>query len=124
MKITKSKVVPTEYEEGVVVAEYLEFLKNKGKVLVYTKTAQETFTKSWGVKAKNKKSGVRPGLPDYIVIFSNGQLLFIELKRRSGGVLSEYQKEWISAINETNNKVIVARGASEAIDYINDVLSI
>ena len=50
---------PTEYEECLVLVNYLELMKSSGKVVVFTHTPQETFTRSIGVKMKNKRMGVR-----------------------------------------------------------------
>ena len=107
---------PTEHEEACVLADYLDCLG-----LQYTKTAQETFTRSWKQKNKNKAEGVKPGLPDYIIVI-NGKLVFIELKRKKGGTVSLHQKKWIEELNKCEGVVAeVCRGADEAIELINNI---
>lgn len=76
--------------------------------------AQSTFTRSWAVKAKNKRLGVRPGWPDLAVILKNGKLLMIEMKRTSGGRLSEEQKNWIELLRAANILVEVTKGFEAA----------
>ena len=115
MKKVKQKLPPPkEEDEQKTLVEYLEI-----KGLKFTAIPNSTFTKSWKQKTKNKQMGLRAGLPDLLVILPNC-LLFIELKRQKGGVVSPYQKEWIEALNNINPaiKAVVARGAGEAIDYI------
>jgi len=48
-----------------------------------------------------KAQGVSAGFPDLIIFPRSGQsVLFIELKRRSGGRVSDHQREWIDYLNE------------------------
>lgn len=117
-------MILTEHQECVTIAQYLELLKNKGDVLVYTKTTQETFTRSWSQKRKNKSEGLRSGLPDFIIVFTNGIVLFLEIKRTEGGRLSPAQNEWLSALMQTDCMVHVAYGADQAIKIIDNILKI
>lgn len=107
------------------VAKYLEVLKKSGKVLCYSHIPQETFTKSWGIKMKNKKMGVRSGVPDMLVVFP-GYVLFLELKREKGGVLSDAQKEWLTALDNVGGNVVsaVANGWKQAEGVINQMLKV
>jgi hypothetical protein len=113
----------------IQVANYLDLLKLQGKILQFTHISNETYTKYWTVKAKNKAKGVRPGIPDFLIVLSHG-VVFIELKKVKGGVVSDNQKAWLESIlragSEDNNTKIaaeVAKGWDEArktIDkYIN-----
>lgn len=99
--------------ECVALTNYLELLKEQGKVIVFSHTAQETYTKSWKQKNKNKRMGVRSGVPDYLIV-TKKKLLFIEMKRKKGGVVSKAQKEWIKAINGVGGNAVVCRGFEEA----------
>lgn len=108
-----SKMVPSEYEEQCAFVEYLELKKLK-----FTAIPNSTYTKSFNQKRRNKCSGLRPGLPDLLVVLPE-QLLFIEMKRTKGGRLSLHQKGWIEALNKINNvEAIICKGAGEAIDAI------
>lgn len=77
-----------------------------------------TYTTSWKVKSRNKATGVRPGVPDMMVIVDE-QLVFVELKRRKGGTTSPEQLDWIEALNDAGVPAKVCRGADEAISFIN-----
>jgi len=73
-----------------------------------------------------KRQGVKPGVPDLHLPVPRGTFhgLYIEMKRRSGGVLSENQRWWIDRLTEQGYKVVVAYGASEAIREIESYLSL
>jgi hypothetical protein len=85
------------------VTQYLEALQVQGKVVVFSHIPQETFTKSWATKNKNKRMGVRSGVPDMLIVFPEA-VLFLELKRIKGGVLSDSQKKWLSALTQVRSK--------------------
>jgi len=109
-----NKIIPTEYDECLVLVQYLE-LKN----IKYSAIAHSTYTTSWSQKMKNKQTGLKRGVPDYLICLPK-QLLFIEMKRIKGGVISEYQKSWIEALNNINKNIVavVCKGADEAIKQI------
>lgn len=70
--------------------------------------------------AKFKGQGVKSGVPDLCLPVARGKFhgLYIELKRRSGGRVSDTQKKWLSALQDQGYAVIVCRGwdcAREAI---------
>ena len=118
---------PTEEMEQIALVRYLEIQQ-----LRFSAVPSSTFTKSWSVKARNTRMGVRPGVPDLIVIIppdrtndAIGRVLFIELKRVRGGVVSPDQKLWIAALNDLDSPSViagVARGADEAIETIQSYL--
>jgi hypothetical protein len=112
---------PSEYSIQCQVVEYLELLKTQGKVVLFTAIPNSTFTKSWAVKMKNKKSGVRPGLCDLFIITST-MAFFLELKREKGGVLSPEQKKWIEAIAQAGIPAFVAKGFNQAKNTIDALL--
>jgi len=108
---------PKEYEEAVVLADWLRI-----KGIKFSHLAQETFTRSWGTKMKNKRMGVNPGVPDFLVITPKG-LCFIELKRIKGGVVSPEQREWIDSLNNLPGvEARVCKGAGEGISFIEELL--
>lgn len=104
--------IPLEYEEQVAVVEYLELRGHK-----FTAIPNDVYTNSHKQKAKKRREGLRAGLPDLFVIIGD-QALFIEMKRRKRGVVSQDQQAWIDAINKTQVKAYVCRGADEAIEII------
>ena len=112
--------VPTEESDCIAFASYLRL-----KGLKFSHIPNETYTKSWKVKQRNKDIGVSRGVPDYIILIerplnANSTLLFIEMKREKGGKVSEEQAEWVNGLNKVFGVVaMVCRGfdqAKEAVD--------
>lgn len=105
----------TEYEEMKTFVQYLEL-----KGLLFSKIAQETYTPSWGQKVKNKMSGLRKGVPDMMIVLPS-KLLFVEMKRVSGGITSPEQLEWLAALDKIPNvRARVCKGAEAAIDFMKE----
>jgi hypothetical protein len=61
--------------------------------------------------ANLKAEGVSPGVPD---LFVPEWLLWVEMKRESGGVVSPVQRDWIAYLESIGHKVIVGRGFEDA----------
>ena len=97
-------VVPTEHDEAVSLARYLAILKDSGRIKLYTHLAQETYTKNWGTRMKNKVEGVKPGFPDYAIV-GDKRLLFVELKRAKGSTVSEEQSKWVAFLDRLGENV-------------------
>lgn len=85
------------------VASYCEMLMAQGKVTAFSHIPNSTFTKSWSVKKRNSAMGVRAGVPDMLIVFPDA-VLFLELKRLKGGVVSEAQKCWLEALQRVRDK--------------------
>lgn len=68
--------------------------------------------------AKLKATGLSKGFPDLEVFIGNGKSLYIEMKRKKGGVVSEEQKKWITWLNDNGYSAKVCHGADEAIEYV------
>lgn len=105
---------PLEDDEQKTVVKYLE-----ARGLKFTAIPNNTFTPYMAQKAKNRAMGLRPGLPDLLVVLPGVGLLFIEMKRVKGGVTSPEQLEWIAALNTVPGvEAVVCKGAAAAIAYI------
>lgn len=112
-----SKNILTEYQEQCLLVQYLEL-----KGFLFSKLAQETFTKSWAIKMKNKMSGVRSGVPDMLIVLPIKKLLFIEMKRSVGGRTSSEQIKWIQELNGCEGVIAVeAHGFEEAKKIIDQL---
>lgn len=112
---------PTEYQDCVTLSRSLDLLQSIGKILFYSHIPQETFTKSWGTKMKNKLMGVHKGVPDYIIV-THTQVYFLEMKRRKGGVVSPEQKHCLEILRNKTTETFVARGIDEALNWIDQVV--
>lgn len=105
-------MIPTEDQECIAFADYCRL-----KGYTFGHINNELFTKSWKQKLRQKQLGSAKGLPDYIVI-ANNKLMFIEMKRSKGGVVSAYQKLWISELNNSGVIAGVCYGCEEAIEFV------
>ncbi len=85
--------VPSEELECTRLVDYL-----RSRGLRFTHIPNSTNNKKQGVK--NKRMGTSPGVPDYLILLPKGGCLWIEMKRRAGGRVSEEQKEWIAALSK------------------------
>lgn len=67
-----------------------------------------------------KAQGMRPGVPDICLPVPNvvNTALYIELKRRNGGKVSEAQRSWIEALNRIGARAVVCNGWDEAREEI------
>jgi hypothetical protein len=61
--------------------------------------------------ASLKAEGVTAGVPD---IFIPAWLLWIEMKRSTGGVMSPAQKDWIAYLEGIGHTVIIGHGFEDA----------
>ena len=111
----------SEHIESVLFSDWLK--KNGYR---FTKSPNETFTKSWNQKRKNKSEGVSPGFPDYTIILKRKSLLFIEMKKErgkkggmNGSVISDEQVEWVNALDDVPNvSACFAHGNKEAVEIV------
>lgn len=110
-------IIPLEDDECYTLAEYLDVLSTQGKVEVYTHTANETYTKSWKQKRRNTRIGVRPGIPDYVIV-THSTVLFVEMKRTTSGQLSQPQRVWLKSLDGKPVKATMCRGFDEAKEFI------
>jgi len=108
----------SEYSECVLLTDYLENLKRENKIKLFTHIANETFTKSWSVKNKNKRMGVRRGFPDYAIVIKKGKVIFIEMKWGKNKATEE-QKEWLELLPNA----YLCYGFNEAQKVIEEALS-
>jgi hypothetical protein len=104
--------VPVEEIEQRIFVQWLEL-----KGIRFSAIPNSTYTKSWKQKTKNTAAGLRPGLPDLVLIV-NKQVIWIEMKRSKGGVVSTSQKAWIKALNEAGTPAYVCAGAEVAIAIV------
>lgn len=118
-------MIPTESQETIALANWL-----RANNYFFTKNPNETFTKFYNVKRKNKLEWVSAWVPDMMIILKRWSLLFIELKRRkkvlksgklssSNSKVSEEQKKWIEELSKIPNvQAEVCYGSNEAIALI------
>jgi hypothetical protein len=84
------KIIPSELDEQCTFVKWLEV-----KGLKFSAIPSSTYTTSWGVKMRNKRMGVRKGIPDLLVAIEGKCLIWVEMKRQSGTYPTDEQREWI-----------------------------
>lgn len=69
---------------------------------------------------KLKSEGLKAGVPDlFLAIPRRGYSgMFIEMKRVTGGIVSQAQKEWHRRLSDNGYKVVVCRGFDVAKEEI------
>lgn len=69
--------------------------------------------------------GVKAGVPDVFLPVPRGEFhgLFIEMKRREGGKVSQEQKTWIADLQEQGYKAAVCKGWEAAAAVIEEYLN-
>lgn len=106
--------IPSEaYEQ----TKFVHWLEDQG--YMFTAIPNSTYTTSWNQKRKNRATGLRPGLPDVLVIAEN-KLMFVEMKRIKNSSTTKEQKKWIEAINAAGIPAKVCKGHEEAIEFIKE----
>lgn len=112
------QVIVSEDTESEWLAQDLRQWVREGKIMAFSHIPNETYTKSWSAKRRNKRLGVQKGFPDYVVVLNNGEVAFIELKRTKKSVTSPEQKAWIEALNEKRTVAKVCKGYLEAKRFL------
>lgn len=112
---------PLENIEAEALANWLRFNNYR-----FTHIANESGLPpkvAMKASARKKRMWVSPWVPDFMILLKRNSLLFIELKRKKKSLskVSQYQLEWIQALNEvTNVEAVVCYGSDEAIKLINE----
>jgi len=111
----------TEEQDQRLLVEWMDLMIGCGKDIKYTHIPNSTYTKSWNQKRKNKYMGVRAGFPDLVLIV-NGRVLFIEMKRMKGSVISPEQDSWLKALAEAGQAVFLCYGYDHAKQVVETFL--
>lgn len=111
--------VPTEDEEQKALVQWLRL----NDILFY-------HIPNGGYRSKSEAArfqalGVQAGVPDICIPMPQKGYagLYIELKRRKGGKLSDAQKRWLILLESCNYLAVVAYGWDEARNYVEEYLN-
>jgi len=116
--------VPSEADEQKALFEWAAWAKVKYPALALMYHIPNGGSRN-PIEARHlKQQGVMPGVPDICLPVPNPHhsALFIELKRRKGGRVSDDQRGWIAALNRVGNLAVVCKGWEEARDVILEYL--
>ena len=140
-------ITPKEHDEQAMFCQWLEWNKIKyysvpngfpitailSKIEYYSKknmlaiwVVKEIKIMIFSIIKKMKKEGLKKGVPDICIPYHNKNYhgLYIELKRKSGGVLSSEQKEWKQHLEKSGYKVAVCKGFEVAKKEVADYFKI
>jgi len=119
-KKVKTAKYPTEAEEQEAFVEWLS-IYGIAHFAAPSSFFGDKSKRFYGMIAKLKKQGWSSGWPDLVILLP-GKVLFIEMKRIKGGVVSEQQKAWHKALADLNYDVYVCNGAEDAIACVKQYL--
>ena len=71
---------------------------------------------------KLKRTGVTAGIPDLIILMPNKGIVFLEMKKQKGGVVSKVQKIIFSLIENLGFTVLIGYGFLDAKDKVEQYL--
>ncbi len=110
---------PTEHLEHIVVADYL-----RARRILFTHPGNGE-KRSAITGARLKRMGLSAGCCDFLIFDAPLHMLgvvgcAIELKRKGSppSAVTPEQREWLDALNQRGWKTTVARGADEAIAWL------
>ena len=120
--------IRSEYLEQCEIFAFAQIMiaTNQYPELVLLNGSPNGVKMSIGQAVKAKNNGLKRGYPDIFLPVARGGYhgLFIELKRVKGGVLSQYQKQWLNDLTDQGYFACVCRGADAAkrllVKYLDD----
>lgn len=116
-------LVPYESEEQAQVMEWAAWCPyhRELKWLFHVPNGGE---RPGAVAKRLQLQGVKSGVSDLMLPLARGKYhgLWIELKRRDGGAVSQNQRDFIRDMIDAGYMAAVARGSDEAIRIITDYL--
>ena len=111
-----------EAEISRAVINYLNEFRSHKKLSFFVNIEGAKRNKQQQISAK--RHGMRPGRPDIEIICPNARIIFIELKRYSGGRLTPVQKDTHEELSQLGHDVrtIYAQDTVSAIKSIHKIL--
>lgn len=121
-----NEIIPTEDEEQIMAMNWAELAKGKWPELELLFHIPNGGKRGKREAARFRDMGVKAGVPDLCLPVPRGNYagLYIEMKRRKGGVVSPEQKKWISSLRGRGYAAEVARGGAEAVAIIEGYLEL
>lgn len=116
----KRNFTPMEHEEQVNLIQWAAHAACKYPPLRLLYAIPNGGNRHPVTAAKLKAEGVRAGVPDLCLPVPRGTYagLYVELKRKQGGSVSEGQREWIHLLTLQGYRVEVCKGWEAARDVI------
>ena len=120
----KKQNIPTEAQEQKALFEWRDYNIKRYPALELLHAIPNGGSRNPIEGRHLKEQGVMAGIPDIClpVPSLHHTALYIELKRRKGGRVSEEQRWWIGALNRVGCRAVVCMGWEEARNEIEDYL--
>ena len=124
-------ILPTEHEEQVTVVQWAAAHEHVEPFLGLLHAIPNAGAGAQkGQAGKMKAEGVKAGVPDLCLPVEGWDDekwqrvpgLYIEMKRRKGGRVSDDQRKWIEWLCEQGYRVEVCKGADAAIEVLREYL--
>jgi hypothetical protein len=118
--------IPTEAQEQTTLFQWAAMMSGKWPELRLLHAIPNGGSRN-PIEARHlKEQGVKAGIPDIFLPCARGEWhgLYIEMKRRKGGRVSDEQREMIRLLIEQGYKAVVCYGWEEAknviVEYMKD----
>lgn len=123
---TEKAVLPTEHQEQCEVIRFRDDNIETYPSLKWLHAIPNGQAKTPFQRMKFKREGLTSGVSDLCLPEPRGSFggLYLELKRRKGGKVSDEQKEFIEFVKNGNYFVRVAEGSDEAIKFLKQYLAL
>ncbi len=109
-----------EYQNQVLFCDYLDILKNQGKIVLYTAVNPRPNIEHVGQRMKAKRAGLHPGFPD-LIILTKKKVICMEMKVKPNKPTRE-QEAWLNELDRLRITVFVAWGYEDAKQFIDSEL--
>ena len=111
---------PTEEQEQAAVFQWAAIMENQIPELELLYHVPNGGLRSKTEAVRFKRVGVKAGVPDLCLPVARDGFhgLYIELKRKEGGKLSEAQTEWMARLIDQHYLAICCHGAEDACAII------
>lgn len=118
------ELIPTEDQEQTAVFDWVMVMQNIYPELGLLFHIPNGGSRHPAEAKKMRLMGVKPGVPDLFLPVPRGAYhgLWIEMKRRKGGRLSDEQAVWLDVLNGQGYKAIRCDGAEAACDALEEYL--
>jgi hypothetical protein len=110
-------MVPSEESEQIAT---IEWLWSRGFFAFHVPNGiKVSIAKAMRLKAM----GLLSGIPDIIIVMPEEKVLWLEMKKQKGGVVSPNQQAIHHILTAMGHKVLIAKGNKDAKDQLSRILS-
>jgi len=116
--------IPTEAQEQAALIEWASRMTGRCPELSLLHAIPNGGSRNPIEAVHLKQQGVKPGIPDICLPCARGEYhgLYIEMKRRKGGRVSDEQRKMIEALRAQGYRAEVCKGWEEARNTICEYL--